>query len=366
MLWISEFDRIWPDQMGLRIFTNMIKARSLIALFLTFLFSDFAMAQCQTTGSTPDGGDVVECSGVEPGPVELTQFADKVTIFPDADIGSPAATFDLISLNGGDNEVLVLGGSMQTDSSFSADCIDFEAPGTHTIVVEDGLFECQEGITVESGTGTASLIATVNGGMFNVTEEAINNSTGGDDVVLITGGTLIADEGTIQLENGNDTVTITGGTLVHTGVTDEVIDMGSGNDVISLSNTLIDGTITEMDVAIGAGPDDDKVILGNGAEVIGIIDGTHPGLNPDSDTLIFDMEVPGNQIGSLCAEIAAQGDEGQITINGLLYVWASFENVRCQLKPQGSLPIPTLGPSGLALMILVLLGVGLIAFRRIA
>ncbi|MEM1412085.1 MAG: hypothetical protein AAGH19_06970 [Pseudomonadota bacterium] len=342
----------------------MTKPYPLLLLLAFIALSDAALAQCQTVGATADGGDVVECTGVQATPVVLGDNANSVTVFPGADIGSPTETTDRINLGAGDNQLLVLGGSVQTDKTFSADCFDFRAPGTHTIVIEDGYFECEEVLTAEQGTGVSQLNITINGGTLLAGEEVITNNRGGNNVILITGGTLIGDEGTIQSGPGNDRITITGGLLAHTTTNDEVISGGGGNDIISLSNSTIDGTITELGIAVAGNDGDDTIILGNGAEVIGIIDGSGPSFGGGTDTLIFEMETRSVLIDGLCAEIAAQGSQGEITINNLFYEWQNFENVRCQLK-KAVFPVPTMGPSGLWLLMLVLLGAGLITVRRI-
>ncbi len=340
----------------------MRKLHTLIVSALLISGVESVHAQCQVTGATPGGGQIVECAGPNPNAVVLSGFNDQVTIFPGADIGSPTTDDDMIQLEAGDDNVLVLGGSIRADPDKTTDCIETGPSGVDTIVIEDGFFHCEEVVTVEPQP-YGSLILTINGGILMAGEEVVSTGGDQDQQILVTAGSLIAAEGVIQTHGGDDRITVTGGSLVQTTDDDETIATGPGNDRISLRTALIDGSAAEAGVAVEGAEGDDTVILGTGADVRGLIHGDDVRGSTGQDTLIFNIAVESTPIEGLCDEILAQGSEGQVTIDGLDYEWTSFETVLCNLRAAAT-PAPSMGAAGLAGLLLAMLAVATLAFRR--
>ena len=335
-------------------------------VFLTGLFivtitlSSDALAQCNVTGMTPDGGEVVVCSGTDTNGIETTDLADEVTVNDNADLSNPGG--DVIETLNGDDYVEINGGMITGPSTDDFNCVDFGL-GNNELLMTAGTLICGEGIvcaqesvckiTIEGGTIDAT--TTLNDG------GEVIFTTNNDDEIYVSGGVLTATDGVIQTDDGDDIIIITGGTFKQTDSSDEVIDCSDGDDLISISNALIDGSMNFPEDAIDADDQDDTVKLGTGAEIIGLIDG-----NRGFDTLVFEMEVPEEAVDFFCSQIFAQDPrEGSVTVNGLFYEWDDFELLVCDLQPANNIrPIPTLSKWSLLAMAGVLGIVGLLAIRR--
>ena len=340
--------------------TRLILTTTVLVLIVTLIHSQGAFAQgCVVTGSTPEGGQVVVCSGVDTNGLETTVLADEVTVEPDADLSrgddNVIRTFD------GNDLVRMNGGRIETDGAGN-DCINLGVDSDEFHMTA-GTLICHEDGVLSFGGGNK--IFTVEGGSITVLdtpdgEEALQ-SGGDDDEFYISGGQITGFDAAIDSLSGNDTIIVTGGMLktLDDGE-DSTIDAGGDNDLISVSNALVDGTLAENGVAVGAGSGDDTVRLGTRAEILGLTSG-----GADVDMLVFEMAVNESQIPSLCRVILSMDpDEGSIAINGLLYEWIDFEEILCELVPGDVESIPTLSEWGLIATVVVLGIAGLLAIRR--
>ena len=207
----------------------------------------------------------------------------------------------------------------------------------------------------------------------------------GDDTVIVNGGLIETPTQAISVGGGNNTVIVNGGILrTNIGNSGEIIDSGSGPDIITINSGIIGppGGTDEI-ILSGGGPDivtlnggiyikgDDEVIdLSGSNDTItfgGNIDlGGFVNCGSGVDTIIFAMEVPEELIPSVSSQIAAAGlPDGNVTINGILYEWVECEILLSELKPiNETRPIPTLSQWGLIAMALVLGIAGVIYGRR--
>lgn len=340
-----------------------IKIQRLLALAIlpfTVLCSDIVFAQCQVTGSTGEGGQVVECTGNDPDGVITTTLADDITVSPGAVVGSSSLAADAILPDAGNDVVRVLSATIRTNGASANDCINLDGAGIDTVIIENSVLDCAHG--VQSQSATSGLNFTMTSGTITALDEAVDGS-GFEDNIAVKGGTLSAADGVIQAGGGNDTITVTGGTLTQTTNADEVISGGSGNDVISISNAVIDGSLGDPNAAVAGNEGNDTIILGDGADIRGIIHGELFADVPGTDILVFEQTVHPQQIEPLCQQILAQGGDGSITINGLDYQWTEFDTVRCDLQAYVN-AVPSIGVHGLALLMLLLVGLGLISIRH--
>lgn len=329
---------------------------------LTLLFSSISVfqahAQCVVTGSTPDGGDIVICSGTDTDGITTTEQEDDVTVRTGADLSRNAAFVPVIQTQSGDDNVLIEGG-MIDGSSNTADGINM-GPGSNVLHMIDGtIFAAGECIRSE-GPGNADI--TVEDGFLDSSagnEECIQTDIG-NDKITVNGGEIIGRDAAIQTDEGQDMVIIKGGRVFQARDSDPTIRLGPDNDFCSVRNAVVDGTVAEFRQAIDGEEGDDRVELGTGAEILGIVSG-----GPDFDTLVFNMAVPDKFIDDICSRILAQSPaQGQVTILGLLYEWNEFEVLLCELGPDEPRPIPTLSEWGLIAMACVLGFIGLLAVRK--
>lgn len=326
-----------------------------ISLFvLTFLSSQNSYAQgCPVVGSTPGGGEVVECNGVEVNGVFTTDQNDEVTINPGSDITSPVE--DVIDTFAGNDVVRMFGGTVSGDSSTS-ECIELGL-GRNEFYMFDGQLLCEHGVRSASDADSTKIV--IEDGLIEAEDECLNPGNSPDEI-YISGGILNCDHAIIQTRDGDDIVVITGGILTQTTDEDQGVETGEDNDMISVSHAIVDGSIAKDRHAIDGGADDDTVKLGTGAEILGLSTG-----NEGFDTLVFEMGVTETSIPSLCSQILAMDpEEGEITINGLFYEWEDFEVILCELVPSEPRPIPTLSQWGMIAMAGVLGLVGFMVIRR--
>lgn len=274
------------------------KLRYLMVLAFLGLFSaaQTAYADCAVTGTTGSGGEIVMCTGTDADGYTGTAFGDDITVPAGATVDHP--TSDTIDLRDGDDVMLISGG------------------------------------TITSG------------------EDAIEAGDG-DDVIIMTSGSIIAASDGIRLQGGNDTLIITGG--VVTGIANQGIEGGSGNDFISISNAVISG-----DGAIEAGSGDDVVEIGNNVTINGLLDG-----GSGNDVLRFSMSVPPADLAALQSALAAADPAaGSIVINDETYTWANFEAIEANLQSASAVGVPSLQFWGMLLLIGVLLLVAQQSMRK--
>ncbi|MEM8549105.1 MAG: hypothetical protein AAGF46_13180, partial [Pseudomonadota bacterium] len=287
-----------------------------------------------------------------------------------SDGGSGAA----IDVGGGDNNVTVTGGTINTPTIDAQAIFQGEA-GTLTVTISGGVITSEDEVVRAARNGVTTLQALVTGGTLTAGEEVIY---GGelDDEITVTGGTLIGSDDAIQSFEGNDTITITGGTIIELG--SDAIDADSGNDIVSVSNALIDATDPGASGAIRLGAGSDQLTLGDGADIRGLIrGGTDTDLdgpiNPQPvDTLRFSHSVEPDQVDVTCRLIAAENPtNGSITINEFSYSWEEFEVLECDLTARvdppptarPAQPVPTLSTWLLFLLAGVIGAIGVRAVR---
>ena len=345
---------------------NILKSSFLAtALLITLsLISTNSFAQCIVTGNTPEGGEVVVCSGTDTNGITTTEQADDVTVEKSADITRTGK--NAIDTLDGDDKVLVKGGMVRALSD--RDAINLGI-GNDELLMEAGtVIGGDEGINTSDGKNKI----TIKGGFIQgLTDEGIQ--TGNDeDEVYIMGGEIIGTDSAVQTFGADDKIIITGGLMIQDDNGSTTIEANEGNDLISVSHATIDGSMTN-EGAIAGGQDDDIVRIGTGAKIIGTIYGNFfdiigPG-GTGFDTLVFEMAVPQKFIDQICSSILAQDpDAGSVTVIGLTYEWRDFDVILCELVPSDPRPIPTLSEWGLIAMagVLGLAGLLYIARRRAA
>lgn len=246
-----------------------------------------AFADCAVSGTTGSGGDIVVCSGTDADGYDGTPNGDDITVPAGATVDNPSS--DTIDLEGGDDVMLISGGTITSGSD-----------------------------AVETGDG--------------------------NDTVTMTSGSVTGDSDGFRLQAGDDSITVTGGTV--TATSGQGIQTGSGNDYISISNATVSG-----DPALEGEGDDDTIELGNGAVINGLIDGS-----AGTDTLRFSMSVAPGDLSSVQSALAsANPASDSITINGQTYNWSNFETIEDNVR--GSVPtsVPTLQFWGIMMLISLML-----------
>lgn len=209
-------------------------------------------------------------------------------------------------------------------------------------------------------------------------------STGdGNDNINLNGATLDCDDNAINPGEGINTVNITDSTIMSKqAVLDAVVTgtitmniqgssllcsnpgcNGLSNSGIVFNITIVESIIDVGGLAIQASNQDDIIRLGTGADLRG---GISCGASAtDSDTLIFAMDVPQNQLAILSAQIAALDPAGDsITINGLFYEWTTCDGIILNELVGVASSVPTLSQWGLIAMAGILGIVGFMVIRR--
>ncbi|MEM1111921.1 MAG: hypothetical protein AAGI11_08435 [Pseudomonadota bacterium] len=339
----------------------------LFAGLLLFGCSLNAFADCQVTGTTLEGGEMVECTGNDPDGFVGNPVGDEVTVLPGATVsaGGPAV-FDL---GGGANVFTMSGGTITQAGGFGSDddiILQTIDGGSLEVTISGGtlnssgeVIEIAEAISVQ----TTILIS---GGTLTGGDEVINVRNGNDNIT-ITGGTLTAEDGVIQSEDGNDTIIVSGGTLTNITAGDETISAGAGNDVITITNATVIATAPEQAIIGNLG--DDVITVGDGAVIQGLISGDSGSGSPQpgTDTLRFIHSVPMGEAAGICANLAAADPAaGSITINGLSYEWILFETIECDLAEVAPASVPTMTKAWLAVLMLGILGLVSLHHRWLA
>lgn len=264
---------------------NSLLRLSLVLIALatfSIAYAHKAQAQgCVVTGATPDGGEVVNCSGTDTNGISTTNQADDVTIEKGSDISSQVNGGNVIDTLDGDDKVTMEGGTVSNDTIQNV-CIEL-GPGNTEFEMHGGKLLCEHGVR---NTNPGSAKMTFTGGEIVAVDEAIQGRNGGNEI-YISGGKFFAGDGVVQTGSGEDKIVITGGLLRQTDNFDEVIESFQGNDMISVSHAIIDGTIADNRQAIDGNADDDMVRLGTGAVILGLITG-----GQGFDTLVFEMGLP--------------------------------------------------------------------------
>ena len=168
----------------------------------------------------------------------------------------------------------------------------------------------------EGGDGNDTL---VNNGVANTTITGDNSEglgNGNDSIInngLVTQN--IVGDSDFEDSSGNDTI-INTGQVYGTIYGDSETANGSGNDLIVNSGTINGG--------IEAGGGDDYVALSNFGVVNGLVNG-----DSGFDTLEFDITSSDyDQLLEWADQIfAANPNGGTITLNGVTYTWANFEEL---------------------------------------
>ncbi len=327
-------------------------------------------ADCQAVGTTPDGGEIVVCTDVDPDGYDGTVNGDDITIQPGATVNGS----DGIETDSGNDSITMLGGTVDvTDDGLSGDDDDdliVVSAGT-IIAAGDGIHGRggSDTIRIHGGTitagdnaingGSSADVITMTGGSITTTIDgpvgAINGE-GGSDVITVTGGTIIGATESLKGGSGSDTITVTGGDL--TAIDEEVIDADGDDDVISLANATL--TVTDLGrPVVTADSGNDEVTLQDGLVFNSFFDG-----GDDFDTLVFAMTVPVDEIAALAAALAAADPAGDsLTINGTTYDWVDFEELVADFQVQG-LAIPTASQVGLGILMSALALAAVLTLRR--
>ena len=140
-----------------------------------------------------------------------------------------------------------------------------------------------------------------------------------------------------------DTVDVSGSTI--RGINERGINTSSNIDEVIIRDSIIIGDPE----AVRLGSNNDRITLGTGADIRGIINCGDEGGGSLLDTIIFAMDVPEEQLIFVSSQIAAATvPDGNITINGLTYEWINCNLLVNELNgTQFIRPIPTLSEWGL-------------------
>ena len=306
----------------------MMSARLTAAMLIlsAWFFAQAAWADCAVTGATPQGGEVVTCTGSDTDGYDGTGNRDTLTVAVGANVDRLAGG-DTVNMNGGNDEVTVNGGSVNSDT----DCFEGN-DGADQLIMNSGTLTCDsDGI---KGVGGADRIE-FHGGSITVGADGLEGDAG-DDVIIMTGGTITLQTGAdsaIEADEDNDTVTLSGGTIDATNGANAV-DAGSGNDVVEFS-----GDVT----------------------VVGVIDG-----DADTDTLRFSMQITQGDAVVINQQLAAANPASDsIMINGNTYTWINFESIDAAVgaPTRGpAIPVPVDGRWALLALLALL---ALVAARRL-
>ena len=196
----------------------------------------------------------------------------------------------------------------------------------------------------------------INGGVITTTGIAVGSVTMGvgDDVINMQAGTVNSDRDCLRGGGGEDRIQVFGGVLNcgEDGIVGDIQD-----DIIFVAGAVITSLFGD---GVTAGDDNDTVTLGSGANIVGDISG-----GDDIDTLIFAMQVPSDQVVSICDELeAADPATGSIEINNLFYEWKDFEIIQCNISGGLTSTVPTLSEWGLLAMASILGIIGFMVIRR--
>ena len=329
-----------------------------------------AMADCQVTDTTADGGQVVTCTDVDPDGYDGTTNGDEVTILPGATVNGG----DGIETDLGADTITMLGGTVDvTDDGLSGDGDDDVITfvdgvimalgngiqgrdGNDTIRVEGGSITANDN-PINGGNG-ADVIIITGGTITEVVEGPTGavNGEGGGDLIMVSGGTITGANETLKGGDGNDTIVVTGGNLI--ALDEEVIDADDGDDGITVSNTTL--TVTDLGRAVvAADSGNDIVTLGDGLVFNSRFDG-----GDGFDQLVFAMTVPVEDVAALTAALAAANPGADsLDINGTTYTWEDFEELIANFQVQ-SLAIPSLSHVGLGLLTSLLAVASILVMRR--
>lgn len=239
-------------------------------------------------------------------------------------------------------------------------------------------------IDVDSGN---CLNLSDNGDEVNITDAVLScenhcvDPRGGPDTVNINGGMMTCDNRCVTTGGGPDTVNVDGtvfncdGRGINTSFNEDIVNIrnvvinsgpgtsirtGGDNDVVNVFASVLNSFNPNGVIRTEAG--NDMVELGTGAAVNGLID-----CGTAFDTIIFEMDVPEDQLIVLTNEIIFANPAGDsIEINGLTYEWINCELLVPELNgvPIEPRPIPTLSQWGLIATAGVLGLVGLYAVGR--
>lgn len=183
----------------------------------------------------------------------------------------------------------------------------------------------------------------ISGGTITSGSDAVETGSG-NDTVTMTSGSVTGDSDGFRLQGGDDSIVVSGGTV--TAISDQGIQTGSGNDYISISNATISG-----DGALEGEGDDDTIELGSGAVINGLIDG-----GAGTDILRFSMTVAPGDLSTIQSALAtANPASDSITINGETYTWSNFETIEDNVRGAAPTSVPSLQFWGIMMLIILML-----------
>ena len=231
-------------------------------------------------------------------------------------------------------------------------CINSGSDGDD-INITDAVLSCENHcVDPMAGPDTVN----INDGMMTCGNRCVTTG-GGPDTVNVDGTVLNCDGRGINTSFNEDIVNVRNAVV---NSVNSSIRTGGDNDVINVFESVLNTSGPNATIQTDAG--DDRVELGTGAVVNGLID-----CGSEFDTIIFEMDVPENELTFFSSQIAlATVPDGSITINGLSYEWQDCELLVNELVgvPIETKPIPTLSQWGLIAMAAILGVVGLLVSRK--
>lgn len=187
-------------------------------LLTSAIFTQTTKAQCVNTGTTPGGGEVIECTGVDTDGVETGDQPDRVSLIGAA-VSNPGT---VIVTQDGDDDITMIGGSITGGISISSgddndninirganinstfDCIN-AARDDDTIIIRNSVLQCNG----PSGINAASDNDIIIVDFVKITSNgnAINAASGDDQVTIGNNVELISGNANINCSSGFDTLT---------------------------------------------------------------------------------------------------------------------------------------------------------------
>ena len=291
-----------------------------IALTSSFAFQHISFAAC-------GGGPIVFiCDTVDPNPdpVGIQEGGNDgdldITLLPGSGINTTAAGTEAIDTGNGNNRV-----TLNQAEAIALDDVGISlGDGDDTVEINDSTVRCDENCV---------------------------DTFGGMDVINVRRSTIdSADNNGISTQDGDKVVHVVDSQVLAPGSGNNIgINFGSGNDMLTVANSLVlgnaDGADPNRAIVFGAG--DDTLKLETRARIIDLIL-----CGDDFDTIIFTMDVPEEALPLFSSEIANANPAGDtIVIDGLTYTWEDCELLVNQLNGVRKVrPIPTLSEWGIIAM----------------
>ena len=308
-----------------------------VVIFISFSYSQISYAGCTKNG------DTIICTNSVPNPdlVGIQEAGNNNNLTIEMQSGSiintTAASTEAIDVGNGNNSLIM--NNAQVISIDNDNAMSFGS-GNNLFHISDSQIRCEEDC-IDMGNGPGEL--TLTGSLIQSIDNNGIDAEDGPDKLTVIDSQILAGEACCN----------------NFGVT-----LGNGDDELSVVNSRIAGFTMNQPIpfAITMGDGINTVRLGNLAQIEGLIRCNE---STDTDTIVFEMAVPSDEVDAVNAEIATKNPAGDsIVINGLLYQWIDCDELVPQVVGGFSTSVPTLSQWGLIAMAGILGIVGLMVIRR--